>query len=213
MAYAVCMTRKDLIHMLREDGVLNTSTVMSAFEAIDRADFVPAELRAEAYENIPLPIGYEQTISQPWTVAFMLELLQAKPGQNILDVGSGSGWQTALLAQIVGSKGHVTALEVVPELCQKSLAALNRYEFIKEGRVEVHCQDAHDGFMANAPYDRIIGAAMLDELPSVWVEQLASGGVMVAPLSGSLWRWQKDEGGRISAEEFPGFAFVPFIQT
>lgn len=201
-----------LVDFLVQDGVLKTPAIIEAFRAIDRADFVPNHLRTEAYVNAPLPIGGGQTISQPWTVAFMLELLEPKRSQNILDVGSGSGWQTALLAQIVGGKGHVTALDVVPELCQKSMVSLDRYQFIQRGIVEVHCQDAHSGFAARAPYDRIIGAAMLEELPQAWVDQLQPNGLMVAPMSGSVWRWHKDIDGKLSAEEFPGFAFVPFVE-
>lgn len=206
-------SQSELVDGLVQDGVLKTPVIVNAFRLINRADFVPADLRHEAYVNAPLPIVGGQTISQPWTVAFMLELLQPKRDQNILDIGSGSGWQTALLAQIVGENGHVTALDVVPELCQKSMVSLDRYQFITRGIVEVYCQDAHSGFATQAPYDRIIGAAMLEELPQVWVDQLKPNGLIVAPMSGSVWRWHKDMRGKLSAEEFPGFAFVPFVET
>lgn len=204
------MNQAKLANILQRDGVLKTPEIISAFENIDRADFLSEELRSEAYENIPLPIGYGQTVSQPWTVAFMLELLQPKQGQNIFDIGSGSGWQTSLLASIVNVDGHVTALELIPELYEKSIASLNRYGFIQQKIVEVHCMDASHGFIDNAPYDRIIVAAMIQKIPTAWIEQLASGGIIVLPMRGSLWRFAKGRDGHITQDEYPGFAFVPF---
>ena len=111
---------KYLIKELIEEGVLKTPSIIEAFEKIDRKDFTPEGLRDKAYLNTPLPIGYGQTISQPFTVAFMLELLQPQSGDKVLEVGSGSGWQTTLLASIVGNfpidGGKVFALELIPEL-------------------------------------------------------------------------------------------------
>lgn len=205
------MNQLDLIRALQEHGVLKTPEIISAFTSIDRADFVPKELLGDAYANAPLPIGHGQTISQPWTVAFMLELLQPRRGQKILDVGSGSGWQTALLAHIVGDTGHVTALERIPALCEQSLAAIDRYGYIRDGIVDVLCADATNGFVDDAPYDRIIAAAMMQDVPTAWMEQLASGGIMVVPMRGSVWKIAKEQNGHVEKEEYPGFAFVPFI--
>ncbi|MCD6283661.1 protein-L-isoaspartate O-methyltransferase, partial [bacterium] len=98
-----------LIQQLISEGYLKTPEIIKAFREIDRKDFVPSYLKKEAYINAPLPIGFGQTISQPLTVAFMLELLQPKRGDKILDIGSGSGWTTALLAYIVGQKDRFDA--------------------------------------------------------------------------------------------------------
>lgn len=210
LVYFICMSQDRLVRELREDGVLKTALIISAFKSIDRADFVPTELQSEAYKNIPLPIGHGQTISQPWTVAFMLELLQLKPGQNILDIGSGSGWQTALLASIVGPNGHVTALELISDLCEQSLRAIDRYGFILNGVVNVYCADATNGFIDNAPYDRIVVAAMADTIPPALIAQLANGGILIIPIQGSIWKIIKKSETKLDQIEYPGFAFVPF---
>src|SRR5512145_810927 len=110
-------TLEDLIQELKSKRVLNDSRFQAAFRKVDRALFVPGEFVPSAYIDQALPIGPAQTISQPYTVVFMLEQLKAEPGQQILDIGYGSGWQTALLAELVGPSGHVYGMEVAPEVC------------------------------------------------------------------------------------------------
>lgn len=164
-----------LVAELIAQGVLHTPRIIDAFRAIDRRDFVRPELAAEAYANIPLPIGQRQTISQPYTVAFMLELLQPQPGDTILEIGSGSGWQTALLAHIVGEAGHVTALEIIPELCEWGRQNVATYGYIDQGIVEMHCQSGLPGYLDSAPYDHIIAAAAGEMVPPAWQAQVNVG--------------------------------------
>lgn len=214
ISYNEIMPRSDqevLVDSLIARGALKTPAIIKAFQKIDRADFVPEELKSQAYVNAPLAVGQGQTISQPLTVAFMLELLQPKAGQTILDVGAGSGWQTALLAEIVGESGHVVALEVVPELCEQGTRDIEKYHFIERKRVELHCQNATDGFLDKAPFDRIIAAASAFEIPAAWKEQLKTGGRIVAPVGMSLVLLVKKEDGSWREQEFPGFVFVPFV--
>ena len=115
MIFVMSNNNSELVRHLIEEGYLKTERIIGAFSAIDRADFVLEEYKSEVYGDYPLPISYGQTISQPATVAFMLELLQPEAGDKVMDAGSGSGWQTAILASIVGEKGSVYAVERIPE--------------------------------------------------------------------------------------------------
>ncbi|MEA3323301.1 MAG: L-isoaspartyl protein carboxyl methyltransferase, partial [Patescibacteria group bacterium] len=122
-------TQKKLVHHLVTSGALNSEHIITAFEQIDRRDFVCEAYDGDIYGDYPLLIGNDQTISQPSTVAFMMELLQPQVGENILDVGTGSGWTTAILASIVGGGGNVCGVEIVPELMQFGLRNLEKYNF------------------------------------------------------------------------------------
>ena len=148
-----------LVGELIESGYLKTQTLIQAFRSVDRSYFVPAKFKEEAYVNEPLPIGYGQTISQPLVVAFMLEQLSPKPGEKILDIGSGSGWQTALLAYIVGETGKVVAIERISELVKIAKENISKFNFIKKGIVELIEGNALNGYSKEAPYDKIIAAA------------------------------------------------------
>lgn len=199
---------------LERIGVLKAKRIISAFSAIDRVDFVPEELKASAYNDEPLPIGKGQTISQPYTVAFMLELLDPQPGEKIMDIGAGSGWQSALLAEIVGERGRVFSVERVPELCELGRGNISKYNFIKKGIVECFCEDASAGLPDKMPFDKIIAAAALGkDVPKAWKEQLKAGGKIVVPIDRSVWLYIKKEDGTFQEKEFPGFSFVPFVQN
>lgn len=192
-------------HLIRS-GVLKTPEIVAAFRSVDRADFVPERYRAEAYRDYPLLIGSEQTISQPTTVAFMLELLQPRPGDRVLDVGSGSGWTTALLAHIVGTGGRVIGLEIVPELVKFGRKNLARYQF---AHVEIRQAGNAIGLPDEAPFDKILVSAAADEIPRELTSQIKAGGRLVIPVRGSVWKIEALASGALRREEFPGFAFVP----
>src|SRR3989338_1575958 len=205
---------KYLIKELMEEGILKTPSIIEAFEKVDRKDFVPEELKDKAYLNSPLPIGYGQTISQPLTVAFMLELLQHKVGDKILEVGSGSGWQTALLAHIVSGgdgRGKVIAAELIPELMAFGRKNVAKYGFIKNGIVEFHSFNAVKGFSEKAPFDRIVSAASGLELPTAWKEQFKIGGKIDAPVKDAIHLLVKKGENEFEESIYPGFAFVPLI--
>jgi protein-L-isoaspartate(D-aspartate) O-methyltransferase len=208
---------KDLIQELIEEEVLKSPRIIAAFQHIDRADFVPDNLKDQAYINAPLPIGHGQTISQPLTVAFMLELLEPEAGQKILDIGSGSGWQTALLADIVSDNvekpGHVFALELIPELHEQSIKNISKYNFISKDIATMLCANAEDGLPKGAPFDRIIAGAATKHIPSTWKKQLQPGGILVVPIGTKIQKLKKVSDSEFVGEEYPGFAFVPFIHN
>ncbi|MEK7555354.1 MAG: protein-L-isoaspartate(D-aspartate) O-methyltransferase [Patescibacteria group bacterium] len=208
---------ENLINSLIEDGYLKTPEIIEAFKQIDRADFVPEEYKADAYVNAPLPIGFNQTISQPLVVAFMLELLEPKAGEKILDVGAGSGWKTALLAKIAGNPptggGKVIGIERIPELKEMAEKNISKCGFLQEKTVEVILGDGSNGYVEEAPYDKIIaGAAAQTEIPNVWKEQLKIGGRIVAPVGNSIVVIDKINKDEYEQKEHFGFSFVPLIK-
>src|SRR3989344_4689112 len=205
-------SKESLISSLITEGYLKTPEIIDAFRTIAREDFVPEELRQEAYGNYPLPIGEGQTISQPLTVAFLLELLEPRAGNKILDIGAGSGWTTALLAYIVGEKGEVFGIERIQKLCE--LGRKNLAKYFDESRTKIICGDGTKGLPEKAPFDKILtGAAASRDIPQAWREQLKVGGRIVAPVGGSIWLYVKKSETELEEKEFPGFVFVPLIKN
>ena len=200
---------KQLINDLIQQGYLKSPRIINAFRKIKRVDFVPEELKGEADINAPLPIGYGQTISQPLTVAFMLELLEPKEGDKILDVGSGSGWQTALLAEIAGEKGKVYAVERIPELKIFGENNAKKYHF---KNVKFILGNGSKGLEEESPFDKIIvAAAARGGIPEELKRQLKINGRLVIPVEGSIWLVVKEDENKFTEKEFPGFAFVPLV--
>lgn len=200
-----------LVQSLIKQNILKTPHIIEAFKAIDRKDFVPEEYKNEAYIDTALPTGEGQTISQPYTVAFMLELLQPEKGNKIMDVGSGSGWQSALLAHIVGPKGKVFGIERISEVKKMGDENIGKYNFIKKGIVVNLEMNAENGIPQEAPFDRIIAGASGEEVPKAWKKQLKIGGRIVMPIGGSIHLFIKKKGGSFDEQAFLGFAFVPFV--
>jgi protein-L-isoaspartate(D-aspartate) O-methyltransferase len=189
-------------------GVLSAPLLVEAFLHCDRILFVPEELRHEAYGDYPLPIGAGQTISQPSTVAIMLELLRPAPGNRVLDIGSGSGWTTALLASAVGEEGYVEGIERVGPLVDYGRTRL------KEARITNASIDPTDPAVLGKPghrYDRILVSASAPRMPRALLDQLKPGGILVIPVRESVWRITKRPDGSVESFELPGFRFVPLI--
>ena len=198
--------------------------IIEAFRKIKRVDFLPEDMKDLAELNEALPIGFGQTISQPLVVAFMMELLEPKEGEKILDVGSGSGWTTALLAHVVSANyrgltpvncGKIIAVEVVPELKGFGEKNVSKYNFAEKGVAEFICADGSKGYEKEAPYDKILASASAEELPKAWKEQLKINGRMVTPIGNSIWLFIKNsaqEGFVFEEIEHPGFVFVPLVE-
>lgn len=190
------------------DNVVHMNNVENAFNKIDRRSFLPSSVQPMANFDRPLPIGHNQTNSQPTTVKQMLKWLDAQPGQKVLDVGSGSGWTTALLAYIVGERGQVFAVERIPELvkfgrdnCKK--AGITNVKFIKAGE--------EYGLPKLAPFDRILVSASASKFPNELVDQIKVGGKLVVPVQETIYEVTKLAGGKTKVIHHPGYVFVPLI--
>lgn len=207
-------SQQDLINFLVQKERLRNPQIIKAFQKIDRKNFLPENQKKEAYLDQPLPIGFNQTISQPSTVAFMLELLAPQEKEKILDVGSGSGWQTALLAEIVGEQGKVYAIEIIPQL--KEFGQRN-IEKLKYKNVKIFCQDGSKGLPEYAPFDKIIVAASAEKkIPQALLDQLRINGRLVLPIGGiyeiqEILLIEKETDEKYKEKSFYGFRFVPLV--
>ncbi len=182
--------------------------ISNPFKMIDRANFLTAENKGIENIDAPLSIGFGQTNSQPTTVRLMLEWLDVQPGQKILDVGSGSGWTTALLSHLVGPKGNLYAVEKIPDLVKFGKENCERLK-IKNARFFQARQKL--GLEEFAPFDRILVSAAANELPKELVEQLKNQGKMVIPIKDSVYIIDKIDGSKYKSTEHLGFAFVPLV--
>ncbi len=198
----------NLVDEIMSQGVQNAD-VLRAMRTTPRHRFVPDEYRDQAYANHPLPIGYGQTISQPYIVAWMTELLDLKPGEKVLEIGTGSGYQAAVLAEM--GYVEVYSIEIVPELAE---SAATRLQDLGYTDVHVRQGDGYYGWPEYAPFDAIIVTAAPDHLPAPLAAQLAMGGRIVIPIGPpgwyqSLWKFV-NENGELKAYNLGGVAFVPF---
>jgi len=180
--------------------------VLAAMNRVPRHEFVPEHLRAEAYEDHPLSIGHGQTISQPYIVAFMTEQLEPKPTDRVLEIGTGSGYQAAVLADLVA---EVYTVEIVDDLAQRAAADLKRLGYTN---VHVRAGDGYKGWAEAAPFDAIIVTCAPNKAPQPLVDQLKDGGRMVIPVGGG---WKQDlvllrkHGGKVEQHAVLPVVFVP----
>ena len=206
-----------LVQRLVRQHILRSKEVIEAFRRAPRYNFLPEELRQYAAIDEPIPIGYGQTVSAPHMVAIMDEELELKVGQKVLEVGAGSGWHAATVAELVAptdqpkeSWGHVYTIEIVPELAQ--MAKINIEKNGYSDRVTVIEGDGSLGYEEKAPYDRILVTAAAPEVPKPLIQQLKTGGILLIPVGAirfyqTLIKVRKEDG--IRMEDLGGVAFVP----
>ncbi len=204
--------RARLVADLVRSGDLRTAEVREAFLRVPRESFVRAEYRSEAYADAPLPIGEGQTISAPSMIAIMLEEAALRPGESVLEVGTGSGYHAALVACVVGAE-HVVTVERVPSLAEWGRANLEAAGF---GEVTVITGDGSLGYLPRAPYDCILGTAGAPRIPPAWADQLGVRGRILLPVGGS--RYYQDlliarrrPDGSLDVRRGTPCAFVPMV--
>ena len=182
--------------------------VLDAIGRVERHLFLPEDARSDAYDDHPVPIGHGQTISQPYIVGFMTQALDLAPGHRVLEIGTGSGYQTAVLAELAR---EVFTIEVVPELADKARATLSDLGY---ANVQFRVGDGYDGWPEQAPFDRMLGAAAPREIPPALVEQLTDDGVLVLPVGD--WHQEikviQKRGGRVESRDVLPVRFVPMIR-
>ncbi|MBU6996290.1 MAG: protein-L-isoaspartate(D-aspartate) O-methyltransferase [Theionarchaea archaeon] len=173
--------RQDMVErQILSRGITDAETI-SAMMKVPRHLFVPDDMRSQAYFDYPLPIGYGQTISQPYIVALMTSSLQLEGNETVLEIGTGSGYQAAVLAEIVH---HVYTIEIVPELAQRAEAVLKDLEY---SNVTVRNADGYFGWEENGPYDAVMITAAVDHIPPPLVSQLREDGRLILPLGNPLY--------------------------
>ncbi len=193
------MNKKGLLKSLEAEGF--SPAIVGAFARVLREDFVREDLKGEAYADTALPLENGATISQPYTIAFMLKLLELEKGQKILEIGSGGGYVLALLSEI--TRGEIYGVEIIESLAEKSRENLKGCQ-----RVEVIGGNGFRGLKERAPFDRILISAAAGKLPEHLYKQLKKDGVMVVPVGNSIFQIKKKDG-LILKEGFGGFIFVP----
>jgi len=196
-----------LVRYIDKDSV--SDRVMQVMATVPRHLFMPAEMRAEAYENRPLPIGYGQTISQPYIVALMTDLLQPRPDHKVLEIGTGSGYQAAVLSKLVK---EVYSIEIIEQLGLTAKQVLKQLDY---DNVSTRIADGYDGWPEHAPFDSIIVTAGISHIPPPLVKQLKNGGTMVIPVGTRFQTQQltlvkKDQTGAVTTKQILPVIFVPF---
>lgn len=206
----------ELVDQLINNKILKSPSIVVAFKKIQRKDFVLSIGQNMANLDNPQQIGFGQTISQPSTVAFMLELCQPKEGEVVLDVGSGSGWTAALLAQIIGPTGRVYGMERINELKEFGEQNAEKYGLVSSGQAIFVCGDGSKGLPEFAPYDIIHVGAAAGAIPEPLLKQLRIGGRLIIPVGvdeHELVLVKRVGEKEYQERRFPGFVFVPLIES
>ena len=199
--------RDAMVTMNIENRDISDPDVLRAMRTVPRHEFVPEEYRNRAYNDSPLPIGFGQTISQPYIVAWMTELLDLEPGDRVLEIGTGSGYQAAVLAELGGVE--VYSIEIIPELEERASQVLKKLGY----QVNIKLDDGYFGWPENAPYDAIIVTAAPDHLPPPLVEQIKNDGRIVIPIGPpgsiqSMWLFEMIDG-ELAGQNLGLVTFVP----
>lgn len=199
----------DLLNFWKENFGFR-SAELKAFREVNREDFIPENLRQAAYHDVPLPLLRGKTISQPTTVMIMTHALELKPGEKVFEIGTGSGYQAAIIARIVGPKGKVITTEVVPELVHFAKQNLKK---AKIGNVVILEEDGSKGMPPEAPFDKIIITAACREFPKELLGQLKPEGMIIGPVGNvqeqEMVRGLKDRNGHLELEFLGPFLFTP----
>ncbi len=207
MAEEIAADARRLVSYIDKESV--SDSVMQVMATVPRHLFIPPEMRAKAYENRPLPIGFGQTISQPYIVALMTDLLEPRPDHKVLEIGTGSGYQAAVLSGLVK---EVYSIEIIDQLGQTAKRALKDHGY---NNVSTRIADGYDGWPEHAPFDSIIVTAGISHIPPPLVKQLKNGGTMVIPVgtrfqTQQLTLVQKDHAGTVTTKQIIPVIFVPF---
>jgi protein-L-isoaspartate(D-aspartate) O-methyltransferase len=201
--------------MVREQiasrGIKNAE-VLKAMRAVPRHLFMPSDVRSHAYEDRPVPIGYGQTISQPYIVAYMSDALEVRPDHRVLEIGTGSGYQAAILSALAR---EVYSIEIVPQLAKSSAETLRQLGY---KNVMVRGGDGYKGWPDKAPFDRILLTAAPPEVPPALIDQLKPGGILLAPVGKSpveqeIVRISKAADGKITSRSLLPVRFVPMVKS
>ncbi len=204
--------RSRLVNGLRDNGYVTDERVLAAMEKVPRHEFIPAELRDQAYADSPLPIGMGQTISAPHMVGIMMQALELRPGHKVLEIGAGSGYHAALMGEMVRPGGMVYTVERLEPLGAKAAEAIERLHY--DDVVKVIVADGSSGLAEHAPYDRITVAAAAPGVPRPLEEQLADGGRMLVPVGGQGYQdlmLVTRHGDKMERTGLGGVVFVPLI--
>ena len=203
--------RKVMIKNQLQSRGIRDDAVLDVMRSVERHNFVPENYRDRAYSDGPLPIGHGQTISQPYIVAFMTEQLQVSSQHKVLEIGTGSGYQAAILGELAK---HVFTIEIIPELAEGAKNILNHLNY---KNITVRAGDGYKGWPEEAPFERIMVTAAPTEVPQELIDQLAPGGRMILPVGAQflvqyLWVIEKDDQGTVTKEKILPVRFVPMVK-